>query len=70
MEDTVTHIHFPDSNRNNSTEKSNQVSLCGSLEGVEKARASVRVSAAHGNLPLSDPSIFLFVWLIFSYHHR
>lgn len=44
MEDTLTHIHFPDSNRSSQTEKSNQVSLCGSLEGVEKARALVRVS--------------------------
>uniref|UniRef100_A0A1A9WTZ7 SAM domain-containing protein n=1 Tax=Glossina brevipalpis TaxID=37001 RepID=A0A1A9WTZ7_9MUSC len=44
MEETSTHIHFPDSNRSSSTEKSNQVSLCGSLEGVEKARALVRLS--------------------------
>lgn len=44
MEDTATHIHFPDSNRSNPTEKSNQVSLCGSLEGVERARALVRIS--------------------------
>lgn len=44
MEDTLTHIHFPDSNRSSQTEKSNQVSLCGSLKGVEKARALVRVS--------------------------
>lgn len=44
MEGTMTHIHFPDSNRSSQTEKSNQVSLCGSLEGVEKARALVRVS--------------------------
>lgn len=44
MENTMTHIHFPDSNRTNQTEKSNQVSLCGSLEGVEMARALVRVS--------------------------
>lgn len=44
MEDTLTHIHFPDSNRSNPIEKSNQVSLCGLLEGVEKARALVRVS--------------------------
>ena len=44
MEDTQTHIHFPDSNRLNPTEKSNQVSLCGSLEGVERARALVRLS--------------------------
>lgn len=44
MDETQTHIHFPDSNRSNPTEKSNQVSLCGSLEGVEKARALVRES--------------------------
>lgn len=44
MEETSTHIHFPDSNRSNPTEKSNQVSLCGSLEGVEKARSLVRLS--------------------------
>lgn len=44
MEETATHIHFPDSNRSNPTEKSNQVSLCGSMEGVERARAMVRIS--------------------------
>ncbi|XP_050101510.1 protein bicaudal C [Anopheles aquasalis] len=44
MEDTATHIHFPDSNRSNPTEKSNQVSMCGSIEGVEKARSLVRNS--------------------------
>ncbi|KAM8716534.1 hypothetical protein ACLKA7_003415 [Drosophila subpalustris] len=44
MDDSHTHIHFPDSNRSNPTEKSNQVSLCGSLEGVERARAMVRLS--------------------------
>jgi len=44
MDETQTHIHFPDSNRSNPTEKSNQVSLCGSLEGVEKARSLVRES--------------------------
>ncbi|XP_017067124.1 protein bicaudal C [Drosophila eugracilis] len=44
MDDTHTHIHFPDSNRSNPTEKSNQVSLCGSLEGVERARSLVRLS--------------------------
>lgn len=42
MEDTGCHIHFPDSNRSNPTEKSNQVSIAGELEGVEKARARVR----------------------------
>ncbi|KAJ9585438.1 hypothetical protein L9F63_002769, partial [Diploptera punctata] len=42
MEDTGCHIHFPDSNRSNPTEKSNQVSIAGELENVEKARARVR----------------------------
>lgn len=28
MEETGCHIHFPDSNRNNQAEKSNQVSVC------------------------------------------
>ncbi|XP_061513633.1 protein bicaudal C [Anopheles gambiae] len=44
MEETATHIHFPDSNRSNPTEKSNQVSMCGSIEGVERARSLVRNS--------------------------
>lgn len=42
MEDTGCHIHFPDSNRSNPMEKSNQVSIAGDLEGVERARARVR----------------------------
>ncbi|XP_066994611.1 protein bicaudal C [Anabrus simplex] len=42
MEDTGSHIHFPDSNRNSVTEKSNQVSISGSLPGLEKARESIR----------------------------
>ncbi|KAK0172715.1 hypothetical protein PV328_005995 [Microctonus aethiopoides] len=42
MEDTGCHIHFPDSNRSNHQEKSNQVSIAGEIEGVEKARARVR----------------------------
>ncbi|XP_053675629.1 protein bicaudal C [Anopheles nili] len=44
MEETATHIHFPDSNRSNPSEKSNQVSMCGSIEGVERARSLVRNS--------------------------
>uniref|UniRef100_A0A182J0X5 Uncharacterized protein n=1 Tax=Anopheles atroparvus TaxID=41427 RepID=A0A182J0X5_ANOAO len=44
MEETATHIHFPDSNRSNPTEKSNQVSMCGSIDGVERARSLVRHS--------------------------
>ncbi|XP_059618015.1 protein bicaudal C [Phlebotomus argentipes] len=59
MEDTQTHIHFPDSNRNNQNEKSNQVSLNGALEGVEKARAFVRESAPlvlQFDLPILAPT--------------
>lgn len=75
MDETSTHIHFPDSNKdpkeskefarrtntpynqyphsyiegnhntiNKFPQKSNQVSLNGTLEGVERARAAVRVS--------------------------
>lgn len=43
MEDTHCHVHFPDSNRTNQTEKSNLVTVAGELAGVEKARARVRV---------------------------
>lgn len=42
MEETGCHIHFPDSNRSNAAEKSNQVSVAGDMERVEKARARVR----------------------------
>lgn len=44
MEETGCHIHFPDSNRSNHQEKSNQVSIAGEMEGVERARARVRVN--------------------------
>ncbi|XP_022249149.1 protein bicaudal C homolog 1-B-like isoform X3 [Limulus polyphemus] len=47
MDETGCHIHFPDSNRNSLTEKSNQVSIAGQPGGVEKARCRVR-----GHLPL------------------
>lgn len=82
MDQTSTHIHFPDSNKeskdskeftrrsklpytnqnpylciegvNNTNKsfppKSNQVSLNGTLEGVERARAAVRVSLFKTNL--------------------
>lgn len=43
MEETSCHIHFPDSNRNNQEEKSNQVSIAGEMVNIEKARARVRV---------------------------
>ena len=42
MAETGCHIHFPDSNRSNPNEKSNQVSIAGEMEGVERARARVR----------------------------
>jgi len=42
MSETSCHVHFPDSNRSNPNEKSNQVSIAGEMEGVEKARARVR----------------------------
>ncbi|XP_062382640.1 protein bicaudal C homolog 1-like isoform X2 [Sardina pilchardus] len=42
MEETGCHIHFPDSNRNNQAEKSNQVSIAGQPGGVEAARARIR----------------------------
>ncbi|XP_046859286.1 protein bicaudal C homolog 1-like [Xenia sp. Carnegie-2017] len=43
MEDTNCHIHFPDSNRGTtSVEKSNQVSITGQPEGVERARFIIR----------------------------
>lgn len=42
MEETGCHIHFPDSNRNNTGEKSNQVSIAGQPHGVEQARCKIR----------------------------
>lgn len=42
MEETGCHIHFPDSNRSNHQDKSNQVSIAGEMENVERARARVR----------------------------
>ncbi|GAB1866886.1 Protein bicaudal C like protein 1-B [Camponotus japonicus] len=42
MEETSCHIHFPDSNRSNHQDKSNQVSIAGEMESVERARARVR----------------------------
>ncbi|KAK7603956.1 hypothetical protein V9T40_004229 [Parthenolecanium corni] len=42
MEETSCHIHFPDSNRNNQEEKSNQVSIAGEMANIEQARARVR----------------------------
>ncbi|XP_031560674.1 protein bicaudal C homolog 1-like isoform X2 [Actinia tenebrosa] len=42
MQDTGCHIHFPDSNRGSSTDKSNQVSIAGQPLGVEAARQQIR----------------------------
>ncbi|XP_075260495.1 uncharacterized protein LOC142352038 isoform X2 [Convolutriloba macropyga] len=43
MESTECHIHFPDSNRTNTEEKSNQVSIAGStMANVERARHTLR----------------------------
>ncbi|XP_034148817.1 protein bicaudal C homolog 1 isoform X2 [Esox lucius] len=42
MEETGCHIHFPDSNRTNHSEKSNQVSIAGQPGGVESSRAKIR----------------------------
>nr|XP_022914396.1 protein bicaudal C isoform X1 [Onthophagus taurus] len=42
MEETKCHIHFPDSNRTNNLEKSNQVSISGDIQGAEVARSRVR----------------------------
>lgn len=44
MEETQCHVHFPDSNRSNPTEKSNQVSISGNIEDIECARGRVRVN--------------------------
>ncbi|XP_069097071.1 protein bicaudal C homolog 1 isoform X2 [Pleurodeles waltl] len=46
MEETGCHIHFPDSNRNNQAEKSNQVSIAGQPAGVESARIRIREGTA------------------------
>lgn len=42
MDDTGCHIHFPDSNRTNAFEKSNQVSIAGTAGAAEHARCRVR----------------------------
>uniref|UniRef100_A0A914BZQ6 SAM domain-containing protein n=1 Tax=Acrobeloides nanus TaxID=290746 RepID=A0A914BZQ6_9BILA len=43
MAETHCHIHFPDSNKHNDVEKNNQVSIAGTIEQVEKARAQLRM---------------------------
>ena len=63
MEDTRCHVHFPDSNRTNQTEKSNLVTVAGELAGVEKARARVRVKITITIVWLKS----LFSLLLFSF---
>ena len=56
MDSTGCHIHFPDSNRTNSFEKSNQVSIAGSSQGAEQARCRVRELlpvSVHYEIPLN-----------------
>uniref|UniRef100_T1JUY8 K Homology domain-containing protein n=1 Tax=Tetranychus urticae TaxID=32264 RepID=T1JUY8_TETUR len=42
MNETGCHIHFPDSNRTNTIDKSNQVSIAGTALGAEQARCRIR----------------------------
>lgn len=55
MDSTGCHIHFPDSNRTNSYDKSNQVSIAGTALGAEQARCRVRELlpvSVHYEIPL------------------
>lgn len=54
MEETGCHVHFPDSNRSVNAEKSNQVSIAGSLLGLERARYRVRVSNGQKDFDIVD----------------
>jgi protein bicaudal C len=42
MDETGSHIHFPDSNRISDVKKSNVVLVCGNPHGVEQARCRIR----------------------------
>jgi len=42
MDKTGCHVHFPDANRTNANEKSNQVSISGTPSGVKEARIEIR----------------------------
>ena len=42
MDKSGCHVHFPDANRTKTNEKSNQVSISGSAEGVREARVDIR----------------------------
>lgn len=42
MDQTGCHVHFPDANRTNNNEKSNQVSIAGTPDSVREARLAIR----------------------------
>lgn len=58
MEETGCHIHFPDSNRNNQAEKSNQVGFLAAAQLLHRCRAG----GASCFLP-SDQRGFFFFWV-------
>lgn len=60
MEETGCHIHFPDSNRSNHQDKSNQVSIAGEMESVERARARVRVRFLARRMPRISQKMYNF----------
>ncbi|XP_015790699.1 protein bicaudal C homolog 1 [Tetranychus urticae] len=56
MNETGCHIHFPDSNRTNTIDKSNQVSIAGTALGAEQARCRIRELlplSVHFELPIA-----------------
>ena len=59
MKQTACHIHFPDSNKNHDSDKSNQVSIAGPMGQVEVARSRIRVSLSP--MCLLD-FVALFMW--------
>lgn len=63
MNDTGCHIHFPDSNRTNTVDKSNQVSIAGTPLGAEQARCRIRELlplSVYFELPVSNFKMDLF----------
>lgn len=63
MDETGCHIHFPDSNRTNAVEKSNQVSIAGTASGAEQARCRIRELlplTLYFELPLNGLKLQLF----------
>ncbi|XP_074595642.1 protein bicaudal C isoform X2 [Brevipalpus obovatus] len=63
MNDTGCHIHFPDSNRTNTVDKSNQVSIAGTAQGAEQARCRIRELlplTVHFELPINGYKVDSF----------